>query len=109
MDKDLRRVLLASVVGSSVEWFDYFLYGTVAALVFNQLFFVTVDHSFGYFYVFATVAFALFIRPFRGIIFSHIGDKIGRKQTLVMTLSFMGIATFLMGVLPTYGQIGMWA
>src|SRR5690625_3115057 len=109
MDKDLRRVLVASVVGSSVEWFDYFLYGTVAALVFNQLFFVTDDPAFGTLYAFATFALAFFIRPFGGIIFSHIGDKIGRKKTLVLTLSFMGIATFLMGVLPTYGQIGMWA
>lgn len=109
MDKDLRRVLVASVVGSSVEWFDYFLYGTVAALVFNQLFFVTNDPAFGTLYAFATFALAFFIRPLGGIIFSHIGDKIGRKKTLVLTLSFMGIATFLMGVLPTYGQIGMWA
>lgn len=109
MDKDLRRVLVASVVGSSVEWFDYFLYGTVAALVFNQLFFVTDDPAFGTLYAFATFALAFFIRPLGGIIFSHIGDKIGRKKTLVLTLSFMGIATFLMGVLPTYGQIGMWA
>lgn len=109
MDKGLRRVLIASVVGSSVEWFDYFLYGTVAALVFNQLFFVTDDPAFGTLYAFATFALAFFIRPLGGIIFSHIGDRIGRKKTLVLTLSLMGLATFLMGILPTYGAIGIWA
>lgn len=105
----MRRVLIASVVGSSVEWFDYFIYGTVAALVFNQLFFVTDDPAFGTLYAFATFALAFFIRPLGGVIFSHIGDKIGRKKTLVLTLSLMGTATFLMGVLPTYGSIGIWA
>src|SRR5699024_2642465 len=109
MDKGLRRVLIASVVGSAVEWFDYFIYGTVAALVFNQLFFVTDDPAFGTLYAFATFALAFFIRPLGGVIFSHIGDRIGRKKTLVLTLSLMGAATFLMGVLPTYGAIGIWA
>ena len=109
MDKGLRRVLIASVVGSAVEWFDYFIYGTVAALVFNQLFFVTDDPAFGTLYAFATFALAFFIRPLGGVIFSHIGDRIGRKKTLVLTLSLMGAATFLMGVLPTYGAIGLWA
>jgi len=109
MNKEHRRVLIASVVGSSVEWFDYFLYGTVAALVFNQLFFVTKDPAFGTLYAFATFALAFFIRPLGGVIFSHIGDRIGRKMTLVLTLSLMGIATFLMGVLPTYEMVGIWA
>lgn len=106
---NLRRVLIASIVGSTIEWFDYFLYGTVAALVFNQLFFVTEDPAFGTLYAFAAFALAFLIRPFGGIIFSHIGDKIGRKKTLVLTLSLMGISTFLMGVLPTYQAIGIWA
>ncbi|HEY4600263.1 MAG TPA: MFS transporter [Cerasibacillus sp.] len=109
MTKDLRRVLIASVVGSAVEWFDYFLYGTVAALVFNQLFFVTEDPAFGTLYAFATFALAFFIRPLGGVIFSHIGDRIGRKKTLVITLSLMGVATFLMGILPTYDMVGIWA
>src|SRR5690625_577070 len=109
MNKEYRRVLIASVVGSSVEWFDYFLYGTVAALVFNQLFFVTDDPAFGTLYAFATFALAFFIRPLGGIIFSHIGDRIGRKMTLVLTLSLMGAATFLMGILPTYDMVGIWA
>src|SRR5699024_3758444 len=105
----MKRVLIVSVIGSSVEWFDYSIYGTVAALVFNQLFFVTDNPAFGTLYAFATFALAFFIRPLGGVIFSHIGDKIGRKKTLVLTFSLMGSATFLMGVLPTYGQIGMWA
>src|SRR5690625_463377 len=108
-DKELRKVLIASVVGSTVEWCDYFLSGTVASLVFNHLFFVTDDPAFGTLYAFATFALAFFIRPLGGFIFSHIGDRIGRKKTLVLTLSLMGLATFLMGVLPTYGQIGLWA
>lgn len=109
MEKEMKRVLIASVIGSSVEWFDYFIYGTVAALVFNQLFFVTDNPAFGTLYAFATFALAFFIRPLGGVIFSHIGDKIGRKKTLVLTLSLMGSATFLMGVLPTYESIGIWA
>ncbi|MDY0404520.1 MFS transporter [Virgibacillus sp. 179-BFC.A HS] len=109
MEKYMRKVLIASVVGSAIEWFDYFLYGTVAALVFNQLFFVSDDPAFGTLYAYASFALAFFIRPFGGIIFSHIGDRIGRKKTLVLTLSLMGIATFGMGVLPTYQAIGIWA
>ncbi|TMN22238.1 MFS transporter [Lentibacillus cibarius] len=109
MEKGFRKILIASVVGSAVEWFDYFLYGTVAALIFNQLFFVTEDPAFGTLYAFATFSLAFFIRPLGGIIFSHIGDKIGRKRTLVLTLSLMGLSTFLMGVLPTYEMIGIWA
>src|SRR5690625_300732 len=109
LNKDYRKILIASVVGSSIEWFDYFLYGTVAALVFNQLFFVTEDPAFGTLYAFATFALAFFIRPLGGVIFSHIGDRIGRKMTLVLTLSLMGGATFLMGVLPTYETVGIWA
>lgn len=103
----LRKVWIASLVGSSIEWFDYFLYGTVAALVFNQVFFVADDPSVGLMLAYASLALAFFIRPFGGIIFSHIGDKVGRKKTLVMTLSLMGVATFLMGVLPTYQAIGV--
>lgn len=110
MDKrKMNRVLLASLIGSSIEWFDYFLYGTVAALVFNQVFFVTEDPSVGLLLAYASFALAFFIRPFGGIIFSHIGDRIGRKKTLVVTLTLMGVATFGMGLLPTYQAIGIWA
>lgn len=102
-----KRVLMASLIGSSIEWFDYFLYGTVAALVFNQLFFPAENPTVGTMLAFASFALSFFIRPFGGIIFSHIGDKIGRKQTLVLTLSLMGGATVLMGLLPTYQAIGI--
>ncbi|MFE4426489.1 MFS transporter [Peribacillus butanolivorans] len=107
--KQMRRILIASLVGSSIEWFDYFLYGTVAALVFNQLFFVNEDPTIGLLLSYASFALAFFIRPFGGVIFSHIGDRIGRKKTLVLTLSLMGIATFGMGLLPTYQAVGIWA
>jgi metabolite-proton symporter len=107
--KQMRRVLVASLVGSSIEWFDYFLYGTVAALVFNQLFFVNEDPTIGLLLSYASFALAFFIRPFGGVIFSHIGDRIGRKKTLVLTLTLMGVATFGMGVLPTYQAVGIWA
>lgn len=110
MDKGVsKRVLVASLVGSSIEWFDYFLYGTVAALVFNQLFFPSEDPTVGLLLSYASFALSFFIRPLGGIVFSHIGDKIGRKKTLVMTLSLMGIATAGMGLLPTYETIGIWA
>lgn len=99
--------MLASLIGSSIEWFDYFLYGTVAALVFNQLFFPAEDPSVGTMLAFASFSLSFFIRPFGGIIFSHIGDKIGRKKTLVLTLALMGGSTVLMGLLPTYQAIGI--
>lgn len=106
-NKQMRRVLVASLVGSSIEWFDYFLYGTMAALVFNQLFFVNEDPTVGLLLAYASFALSFFIRPFGGVIFSHIGDRIGRKKTLVLTLSLMGFATFAMGLLPTYQAIGV--
>ncbi|MBV7433632.1 MHS family MFS transporter [Cardiobacteriaceae bacterium TAE3-ERU3] len=102
-----RRVLMASLIGSAIEWFDYFLYGTVAALVFSDLFFPSEDPAVGTMLAYLSFALSFFIRPFGGIIFSHIGDKIGRKKTLVMTLSLMGGATVLMGLLPTYQAIGI--
>jgi len=110
MDKGVsKRVLIASLVGSSIEWFDYFLYGTVAALVFNQLFFPTEDPTVGLLLSYASFALSFFIRPLGGVVFSHIGDKIGRKKTLVVTLTLMGLATAGMGLLPTYETIGIWA
>lgn len=105
--KETRKILFASLIGSAIEWFDYFLYGTVSALVFNKLFFVTGDDTIGLLIAYSSFALAFFIRPLGGIIFSHIGDKIGRKKTLVLTLSLMGASTFLMGLLPTYQAIGI--
>ncbi|UQY33026.1 MHS family MFS transporter [Pseudomonas fulva] len=104
-----RRVLIASLTGSAIEWFDYFLYGTVAALVFNKLFFPTFDPVVGLLLSYLSFSLTFFVRPFGGIVLSHIGDRIGRKKTLVLTLAMMGSATVLIGCLPTYEMIGVWA
>ncbi|MFB5934546.1 MFS transporter [Peribacillus frigoritolerans] len=107
--KTSTKALVASLIGSSIEWYDYFLYGTMAALVFNKLFFPTTDPTIGLLLAYASFAIPFFIRPLGGVIFSHIGDKIGRKKTLVLTLSLMGGATVLIGLLPSYEMIGVWA
>lgn len=104
-----RKVLIASLTGSSIEWFDYFLYGTAAALVFNKLFFPMVDPVIGLILAYLSFSLTFFIRPIGGVIFAHIGDRIGRKKTLVLTLSLMGGATVMIGLLPTYETIGIWA
>ncbi|HBU5909045.1 shikimate and dehydroshikimate transport protein [Klebsiella pneumoniae] len=108
-DSDRRRALFGSAVGSVIEWYDYFLYGTMSALVFGPLFFPSADPVTSQLLALASFALAFLIRPIGGIIFAHIGDRIGRKKTLVITLSIMGIATVFMGLLPTYAQIGVWA
>ncbi|WP_421272870.1 MFS transporter [Aeromonas taiwanensis] len=104
-----KRALIASLTGSSIEWFDYFLYGTAAALVFNKLFFPNFDPMVGLMLSYLSFSLTFFIRPIGGVLFAHIGDRIGRKKTLVITLSLMGGATVLIGCLPTYEQIGIWA
>lgn len=104
-----RRVVLASFIGTTIEWYDFFLYGTAAALVFNQLFFTNLEPLAGTMAAFGTYAVGFFARPLGGIVFGHYGDKIGRKSMLVTTLMMMGIATVLIGLLPTYNQIGIWA
>ena len=104
-----KRALIASLTGSSIEWFDYFLYGTAAALVFNKLFFPNFDPVVGLMLSYLSFSLTFFIRPIGGVIFAHIGDRIGRKKTLVITLSLMGGATVLIGCLPTYDHIGVWA
>jgi MHS family shikimate/dehydroshikimate transporter-like MFS transporter len=103
----IRRVVLASFIGTSIEWYDFFLYGTAAALVFNKLFFPTLDPFAGTMASFGTYAVGFFARPLGGMIFGHYGDRIGRKSMLVITLMMMGVSTFLIGVLPTYEQIGV--
>ena len=105
----IRMVALASFVGTTIEWYDFFLYGTAAALVFNQLFFPTFDPLTGTLAAFGTYAVGFIARPIGGIIIGHYGDKIGRKSMLVLTLLIMGVATFLIGLLPTYESIGPWA
>lgn len=105
----VNRVVLASFIGTTIEWYDFFLYGTASALVFNRLFFPNIDPWAGTMAAFATYAVGFFARPLGGIIFGHFGDKLGRKSMLVTTLMLMGVATFLIGVLPTYEQAGVWA
>lgn len=104
-----KRVLAASLMGSSIEWFDYFLYATTAALVFNKVFFPMTDPVVGLMLSYLTFSLTFFIRPLGGFVFAHIGDRIGRKKTLVMTLSLMGGATVAIGLLPGYDTIGIWA
>ncbi|BCW45468.1 MFS transporter [Arthrobacter sp. StoSoilB5] len=106
----VRRYVVASLVGNALEWYDFFLYATASAVVFGRLFFPSdVDPLVGTMAAFAGFAVGFAARPLGGIIFGHIGDKLGRKRALVMTLSIMGISTALMGLLPTYGQVGLWA
>src|SRR6187455_1143526 len=103
----VRRVVLASFIGTTIEWYDFFLYGTAAALVFNRLFFPTLDEYAGTMASFATYAVGFFARPVGGVVFGHFGDRMGRKSMLVTTLVMMGVATFLVGTLPTYQHIGL--
>jgi metabolite-proton symporter len=105
----LRRVIMASLIGTTIEWYDFFLYGSAAALVFNRLFFPSSDPLTGTFLAFGTYALGFVARPIGGIVFGHYGDRIGRKRLLMLSLVLMGVATVLIGLLPTYAQIGVWA
>jgi metabolite-proton symporter len=105
-----RRAAVASLVGTAVEWYDYFIFGTASALVFGPLFFPNPENPIiGTLSAFAVFGVGFFARPLGGIVFGHFGDKFGRKAALVTTLMMMGIATFLIGLLPTTEQIGIWA
>lgn len=104
---DVRRVVLASFVGTMIEWYDFFIYGTAAALVFNQLFFPVGDPFLAQMAAYGSFAIGFFARPVGGIVFGHFGDRVGRKATLVTTLMMMGVATCLIGVLPTYHTLGV--
>ena len=105
----IRSVAVASLIGTTIEWYDFFLYGTAAALVFNRLYFPMFDPLAGTLAAFATYAVGFVARPIGGIVIGHFGDRIGRKSMLILTLTVMGVATFLIGLLPTYEQIGPWA
>ncbi|RXF74269.1 MFS transporter [Hansschlegelia zhihuaiae] len=105
--EDIRRVVMASVIGATIEWYDFFLYGIVAGIVFNKLFFPAGDPVVGIMLAYTTFAIGFVARPLGGVIFGHFGDKIGRKSMLVLTLMIMGVATVLIGLLPTYQQIGL--
>jgi MFS family permease len=104
-----RTALWASLVGTTIEWYDFFLYATAASLVFNQAFFPDQTTYVGTLLAFATFAVGFLVRPIGGFVFGHIGDRIGRKKTLAITMFLMGGATALMGVLPTAAQIGVLA
>jgi MFS transporter, MHS family, shikimate and dehydroshikimate transport protein len=103
----IQRVALASAIGCIIEWYDFFLYGVVAGLVFNKLFFPNVDPLVGTLLAYATFAVGFVARPLGGVIFGHFGDKLGRKSILVLTLIIMGLATFAIGLVPTYASIGI--
>ena len=105
--KSMKGVAAASLVGSALEWFDYFLYGTAAALVFNEIMFPKGDPFVSTLLAFSTLALGFFVRPFGAIYFGQLGDKIGRKKVLVITLLIMGFATTAIGLVPAYETIGM--
>jgi metabolite-proton symporter len=105
----LARVIMASLIGTTIEWYDFFLYGAAAALVFNKLFFPSFDPLVGTLLAFATYAVGFVARPLGGIVFGHYGDRIGRKKLLMWSLVLMGFATVLIGLLPGYASIGVWA
>ena len=105
-DRDLRRVVVASLIGATIEWYDFFLYGTVAGIVFNKLFFPVQDPLISILLAYTTFAIGFVARPLGGVIFGHFGDRIGRKSMLILTLMIMGVATVLIGLLPSYQQIG---
>jgi metabolite-proton symporter len=105
----IRRVAIASFIGTTIEWYDFFLYGTASALIFNRLFFPNYDPLTGTLASLGTYAVGFAARPIGGIVCGHFGDRLGRKSMLILTLLIMGIATSLIGLLPTYDQIGIWS
>jgi MFS family permease len=107
--KTVRTALAASLIGTTIEWYDFFLYATAASLVFNNAFFPDQSSLVGTLLSFATFAVGFVVRPIGGFVFGHVGDRIGRKRTLALTMLLMGGATALMGVLPTAAQIGVLA
>ncbi|HVC10304.1 MAG TPA: MFS transporter, partial [Burkholderiales bacterium] len=108
-EADIRKVAFASAIGCTIEWYDFFLYNTFAALIFNKLFFPSFDPLIGTMLAYTTALVGFIARPIAGVFFGHFGDRIGRKKMLILTLLIMGIGTFLIGLLPTYQSIGVWA
>src|SRR3982751_828512 len=103
------RVLFASLIGTTIEFFDFYIYATAAVLVFPKLFFPKSDPASATLQSLATFALAFFARPVGSAIFGHFGDRVGRKATLVAALLTMGLSTLAIGLLPGYGRIGLWA
>ena len=106
--RQLRRAVVASTIGTAIEWYDFFLYSVVTGLVFAKLFFPNDDPLAGTLNAFGIYSVGFLARPVGAAIFGHYGDRIGRKSTLIVTLLLMGIATFLVALVPTYEQIGIW-
>jgi MFS family permease len=104
----LTRAVIASTIGTSIEWYDFFLYGTATGLVFGKLYFPNTDPYVSILTGFAVYAVGFIARPVGAAIFGHYGDRMGRKAALIATLLLMGIATFAVGLIPTYAQIGIW-
>jgi MFS family permease len=105
--REVRRTSLVSLLGSTIEWYDFFIYGTAAALVLNTAFFPSVDPFIGTLAAFSSFAVGFIARPVGGIIWGHFGDRIGRKKALVTALFLMGGSTTLVGLLPSYATIGV--
>lgn len=105
--RDIRKVAVASLIGTTIEWYDFLIYGTMAGVIFNLYFFPQDDAYVSTLLAYGSFAISFLVRPLGGMVFGHFGDRIGRKPLLVLTLMIMGVATFLIGLLPTYAQIGM--
>ncbi len=105
--QEIRKVVFASLLGATIEWYDFFLYGVVAGIVFNKLFFPTTDPFIGTILAYSTFAIGYLARPLGGFVFGHFGDKLGRKSMLVLTMLIMGLATIGIGLVPSYESIGI--
>jgi MHS family metabolite:H+ symporter-like MFS transporter len=105
--KAIKRVITSALVGATIEWYDFFLYGVVAGIVFNKLYFPTSDPLVSTLLAYTTFAVGFVARPLGGLIFGHFGDRVGRKAMLILTLMIMGVATFLIGLVPSYADIGI--
>lgn len=103
------RTAVATLAGTTLEWYDFFLYGTAAALIFNKQFFPSLSPAAGTLAAFSTLAVGFVARPLGGLVFGHFGDRIGRKATLVVSLVLMGIGSTLIGLIPSYASIGFWS
>ncbi|MER7036160.1 MFS transporter, partial [Streptomyces albidoflavus] len=103
------RTAVATLAGTTLEWYDFFLYGTAAALIFDKQFFPSLSPTAGTLAAFSTLAVGFVARPLGGLVFGHFGDRIGRKATLVVSLMMMGIGSTLIGAIPNYDSIGFWA
>lgn len=107
--QDLHRIVMSSLVGTTIEWYDFYLYGTATSIVFNKQYFPVGDPAVGTLLAFGTFALGFVARPFGGLVFGHVGDRLGRKKTLVSTMIIMGVATFAIGLLPPYAAVGLLA